>query len=305
MTVKAKAKDATKDAMVSLRLPKGLLNRLEKLAVLEQRTRGNLIRLLLEEALKARMIVSLLIVSLLILTTVLTGCTGCGGVHNTASPPVPISIDYFPMIAQSFTMNNYCAGAMCGHTFVTYTPAADSCSGLPALNKKQTKDDTRAYWQPGYDQAWDMETYTKQPDGSIMFTATQGGAANTQDIPPAISISDTGFAILPSDMSNPPAELVQPQVTSYILKGSLTAECLTKNTLATIMVEPWTVRWHRASIDTPAYIGKTLAADLMEGAASTGNYISETHYFAPGLGLVQIDFYNLQTHAMSVKVVRQ
>jgi hypothetical protein len=298
MTVKPKAKDA----MVSLRLPKGLLNRLEKLAVLEQRTRGNLIRLLLEEALKARAIVPLLV-----LTVVLTGCTGCGAVHNTSTSTMPpVSTDYFPMIAQSFTMNNYCAGVACGHTFVTYTPAADSCSGLPALNKKQTKDDTRAYWQPGYDQAWDMETYTRQPDGSIMFTATQGGAANTLDIPNAISITDTGFAILPPDTSNlPQARLVQPQVTSYILKGSLTAECLTTNTLATVMVEPWTVRWHTVNINTSAYAGKTIAADLMEGAASTGNYISETHYFAPGLGLVQIDFYNLQTHAMSVKVVRQ
>jgi metal-responsive CopG/Arc/MetJ family transcriptional regulator len=53
MARKQEAKDA-ESVGVSVRLPATLLANIDRLAVEERRTRGNLIRLLLEDALKSR-----------------------------------------------------------------------------------------------------------------------------------------------------------------------------------------------------------------------------------------------------------
>ena len=45
-------KEVTQDAAISLRLPQALLKKLDARARKEQRTRGNLIRMLLEKALE-------------------------------------------------------------------------------------------------------------------------------------------------------------------------------------------------------------------------------------------------------------
>lgn len=224
--------------------------------------------------------------------------TGCGAVRQAAPAPV-VQADYYPMQQASFTFTDTDAsGAFIGYTFVDMKPLASgsACVNTPSVGKLQTKDAIGAYWGVNAPGAWDEEAYTKHDDGSVWLVGTQGGATVSNPwLPAQLSVSDSGFAILPDTatqgriLAGDTVVQAQARVYSFTQQGVLTFDCL--NGKAPESVEQWRVTWKTVNVSTPAYTGTAIAATLQEGAAVTQGYISEIHYFAPDLGLVQVDVY--------------
>ena len=266
----------------------------------------------------------------------LLGCNTANTIH--AQPD-----RYFPMVPQQFTMVNKCVEPPlmwtkdhwalgptgdCGKTYVSYRPVpiGSGCSDSPSLAKLQTKSATSAYWQPGYPGAWDSEIYARNPDGSVVFTGFQGGESREGRldlIPEQYSVSNVtvsahGAPILPSYSDQRRVENGE-TVTyvgvedTYIRPGILTYECLQSNKSKSIssfqcnsdscvLREQWKAVFHMVRLHSPAYSGPAIASDLYERNLESK---AETHYFAPGLGLAEIDVFDRRSGKRTIFLVRE
>jgi len=220
--------------------------------------------------------------------------TGCAGRTYKAAELWPVSVgDAWSMQNQlgdttSYTIEAAPSGAGCepGRNFVMHV----------------TKNATRTYWGDGIPGAEDREFYHVDNDGAIRgiidnWKMPQGcpwcangqtqGAEEWRPLPGK-----------PLPYVNVPASIATGQSitmsTQYALYHNAvnTAACLPETDPATYVrnVE-WQSSFQIVRVNTPAYSGPALANDQWENHTPASEGFHETWYFAPGVGLVQVDSY--------------
>ena len=152
------------------------------------------------------------------------------------------------------------------------------------------KNNARAYWSPGNTTAENLQVLCPQKDGSW------NSILNLSNFPDGQAPSTTPLIETQEVQPNEPGKL------PYILipaSGSISVSTayinyidLTQLTFNSIVdpahqspffpVVPWTTNGMIAQVDTPIYKGPALVSDQHEGV------VNEKWYFAPGLGLVEI-----------------
>lgn len=160
------------------------------------------------------------------------------------------------------------------------------------------KTTIRAYWSPGTPNAENWQIVCPAADGSwysignlVGFPSgcsyCAGPFFETQDVQPT-EPGKLPYIMVPASATSRQTATVSTNYANYIITGSTTA-ALTYDSVVTAQnrspffpTVPWTTNATIEQIITPLYSGPALANDQHEGI------VNERWFFAPGLGLVEI-----------------
>lgn len=222
---------------------------------------------------------------------------GCG----TTSPHTYRAATLWPVqLGQSWVMENK-FGDQTTYT-IEAAPDNAACAAGDNFIMHVTKNSWRTYWGDGIPEAEDRELFHVDLDGTIR------GIVDNWQMPqgcPWCSNGETSGAEewfpvpgQPLPYVNVPSVIVAGQVitmpTEYALyhNDSNTTDCLPTTNPATYARNiEWESIFKIVNVETPAYSGPALATDQFENHTSTSQGVHETWYFAPGIGLVQVDSY--------------
>jgi hypothetical protein len=256
----------------------------------------------------------------LIIVLFLLSLVGCGGsvkpvASATPTPtavladfpaPTPVtenvmitadSVFNMGMIGQTWTFQN--ALGMTNTFTIEAAPSPAACRGGNNLVIHMTKTDKNTYWLLGADQAEILFLLHQNPDGSWRSTAslvntplgsTFGG--------PAVSSSDVidnrpgmpmPYMIAPPDTSTGNDLIYESRSAAFGVNG-LTYDCTIPPDFP--LTGPQDGRYFRtdfylAEVSTPIYSGPAIVSDQFEGDCG-----HERWYFAPNLGIVEIESLN-------------
>jgi hypothetical protein len=213
---------------------------------------------------------------------------GCGG-NAPSAPPNITGAQVFTarMIGQTWTFQN----AYGDITTITVS-AAPTTNYVPigCAVWDFKKNNARAYWSPGNIAAENLQVLCPQPDGSW------NSIMNLSNFPAGQAPGTTPFVetqqVQPSEPGKLPYILIPANGSTSVSTSYLNYIDLTQLTYNSIVspgnlspffpTVPWTTNGQIAQVDTPIYKGPALVSDQHEGI------VNERWYFAPGLGLVQI-----------------
>jgi hypothetical protein len=243
---------------------------------------------------RALLSLSLLSSILALVTLALVTLVGCGGQTYTASELWPVTI------GSSWTMVNKFGD----ETFYTIeaAPVVAACENGHNFVMHVTKNASITYWGDGIPGAEDREFYHIDDDGSIR------GIVDNWQMPQGCPWCQNGQTAgaeewrpipgLPLPYVNVPAVIASGETltmpTQYALYAGKqnTTACLAQTDPATYVRNvAWESIFSIVQVDTPVYSGPALATDQWEDHTATSQGVHETWYFAPGIGLVQVDSY--------------
>jgi hypothetical protein len=212
---------------------------------------------------------------------------GCGTGDSTA-PYLPNREDHFVMQDQEGRI-----------TQVDVLPLANvACQTGPALDFHFTKTDAAAYWDVGLADAQVHWVVSQTPAGwqavESMISWDGPGLSPSQGIGSNFTIdyataSGTPYIVVPNAIADSSG------ASTWWVANNPTTGCLIQATGVANWPGPiWTSQVTLATVSTPAYSGPALRNEECEGAASLDakdcpNAPHEVWYFAPGVGLVEID----------------
>ena len=218
----------------------------------------------------------------------------CGGKTYTAHELWPVSIGNSWVMENKFGDKTFYA--------IEAAPENTACENGRNFVMHVTKNASRTYWGDGVPEAEDREYYHIDDDGSIR------GIVDNWKMPqgcPWCSAGETEGAQewrplpgQPLPYVNVPASITTGQTitmpTHYTLyhNNQNTTACLPETDPATYVRNiEWQSNFKIVRVETPVYSGPALANDQWENHTATSVGVHETWYFAPGIGLVQVDSY--------------
>lgn len=243
---------------------------------------------------------------LFLMLTTLASCGGCtttplsrwrsrADVTYTAAQVLPLAA------GQQWTMQNQ-------HGDFTYfrvlpRPHRQGCETGTFLDMHITKDVARAYWEPGIPGAWN-HFILKFQDGSWRNVTNTAGAAPNPWLPAFETYQPTPipdnpnktspYFLLPPNMSIRVGQKIALDSTFLALThvGKDLTDCMqpadannSPNQCCSGIVE-WHTLTEVRQVQTPIYDGPAVSTAFCEGNPCI---YPETWYFAPGIGLVEID----------------
>jgi hypothetical protein len=233
------------------------------------------------------------LVVLLVAVIVLAACGGSAPAdpfQPSQSPKTFTATDLFPIKAgDKWTMVN----DLGDHTFfeVQPGPAKAACEAGEILILRISKDHARTYWHPNDAGAEDRYYMKRDADG--LWRGIQDSP--TLELPNIFGTDALTIQWRPVAGKLVPYVIVPPVIgvgekAEYITqyhgwqKSASTTDCLAGQAQFDIGLSDWSSTFTTAQVDTPAYKGVAIMNEQREGPV-----VHEKWYFAPGVGLVQIE----------------
>ena len=214
---------------------------------------------------------------------------GCGGRSSELTTITSERVFNIGMTGQTWTFQN----GYGDKTFISLErPPLGAYPGCSVWH--YTKDNARAYWQPGVAGAELHFVLCQQVDGSWMSKAVLA------NLPPLLltqNIEQSGdgkipYLIVPRSAAAGSVVSDDTSYISFILFGSMTWESVESS------VEPTSINWRTDSsiefVSTPVYSGPALVSEQWESYSGPcfppghGGCAHEKWYFAPRIGLVRV-----------------
>jgi hypothetical protein len=236
----------------------------------------------------------LLLVTLLWLFSI--GCLSgsylsCSAVYRSSSPSS--SKEFFPGTESKFdTCDNH--GRVTHFTISRMSKAG--CESGEIADLYITKDNGGAYWMPTYANASDHWTMKHDPNGQwraihqIMYVgpgAFFGYDGETSDMLPT---SGNPYVITPAIGDEDSIQSGTVNFTNDM--GGDTFDCTSGLSSSRFT---WISKFSRVTVETPFYTGAVVLNEQFENCDTNPNCSIENWYFAPGIGLVEIDVISPRT----------
>jgi hypothetical protein len=193
---------------------------------------------------------------------------------------------------------------------VEAVPANSSCEtdGGRMLGLRITKDNPRTYWGLGIPEASDLWVLHQDPDGS--WRSVQDTPSFPQSCPwcsgntsatldwrpiPGRPIVNT---VIPAGISKGQTVGAPTAYHLYEAWQTTTLECIAAPSTDKGVQEGMLFQESLVMIDTPVYSGWGMLTDQHEQG------VHEKWYFAPGIGLVEIQAYNINSNVLAITIKR-
>ncbi len=227
-------------------------------------------------------------------------CTGC-----SASRPMQ---SFFPGPETKFDLQDTITGNL---THFEITPiSSGACETGNMLRTITTKDIASAYWAAGLPGAYDIGALKQEPDGSWLAVGAElhhdvyGALPAENNTMRMITVSGKSpYLIAPSPLMADSARSGALTLTGYadydLWTDVMTLDCLSSPPNQVSGPNRWTSKISWQVVDTPVYKGEavlnnefemcTPEQEAQDSSVPDPTCIHEKWYFAPGVGIVEVN----------------
>lgn len=215
----------------------------------------------------------------------------------SSSPVVFKAAELFPVkVGDSWVMENQ-FGDQTNYDIET-APGVAGCETGDHFIMHVSKSAARTYWGDGIPLAEDRELFSRDSNGEIRGLADipflpascpwcNGVTSETINWRP-VTGEPLPYVIVPAALQVGQVIKMPTHYQGYIQPNVNTTQCVVAPASYYAEVQ-WETDFYVANVSTPAYSGPAVVSEQFEGNGSTP--VHEKWYFAPNIGLVQVDSY--------------
>jgi hypothetical protein len=223
-----------------------------------------------------------------VLLLISLGCGGCG------SPRAYTPLESFPLAdGQQWDMRD--AAGQLTHFSVTRAPNIQACESGEFYDLRISKTSEEAYWHPGTPRIEVTDWVLKQEQGSWSLATFLVHDLTANFLTTWQLTTKTDWMLNPGKISAGQVSTVSTDLSYWIVTGRDVRTCMQKSEVKAFGPPERMITTERVeTVETPVYSGPAVSLDFCEidlpaPAGGDCNRAHEKWWYAPNLGLVQIE----------------